>query len=84
MQLGQFELTTISGGPFRLDGGAMFGLVPKPLWNRICPADDRNRIQLTTNCVLVRTGTQNVLIETGCGSKLTIQLIPNLSFNIPK
>src|SRR5437879_1764744 len=71
MQLGSFQLTTISGGLFRLDGGAMFGLVPKPLWSRICQPDEDNRIQLTTNCVLARTGPRLVLIETGCGSKLS-------------
>lgn len=71
MQFGEFQLTTISGGMFRLDGGAMFGLVPKPLWNKIYPCDENNRIQLTTNCVLIRSGARLALIETGCGSKLS-------------
>lgn len=48
----------------------MFGLVPKPLWSRVFPADERNRILLATNCVLVRTGRHTVLIDTGYGSKL--------------
>ncbi len=71
MQLGAFQLHTISGGRFRLDGGAMFGIVPKPLWNRVCEADDRNRILLDTNCVLVETGRQRLLIDTGYGTKLS-------------
>jgi glyoxylase-like metal-dependent hydrolase (beta-lactamase superfamily II) len=69
-QLGDLRLTTISGGPFRLDGGAMFGVVPRPLWSRLIAPDDQNRIPLATNCVLIEAGTKKILIETGCGSKL--------------
>jgi glyoxylase-like metal-dependent hydrolase (beta-lactamase superfamily II) len=71
MQLGQFELTTISGGRFRIDGGTMFGVVPKLLWHRKFPADEQNCIPQATNCVLVRTGRNTVLIDTGYGSKLS-------------
>ncbi|MGH7127394.1 MAG: MBL fold metallo-hydrolase [Planctomycetaceae bacterium] len=70
MKLGQFELTTISGGRFSIDGGTMFGVVPKTLWNRVVPADEGNFIPQATNCVLVRTGRQTMLIDTGYGSKL--------------
>jgi glyoxylase-like metal-dependent hydrolase (beta-lactamase superfamily II) len=70
-RLGEFELTTISGGVFHIDGGTMFGVVPKTLWSRLIPPDDQNRIAQQTNCVLVRTGQQTVLIDTGYGSKLS-------------
>jgi len=71
MKLGEMTLTTISGGRFRIDGGTMFGVVPKLLWNPIFPADDRNTIAQATNCVFVQTGERNVLIDTGYGSKLS-------------
>ena len=70
MRLGDLEFTIVSDGGFRLDGGAMFGVVPKPLWEKRAPADERNRIQLEMNCVLVRTAGKTVLIETGAGDKL--------------
>ena len=71
MHLGRLELTTISGGRFRIDGGTMFGVVPKPLWSRVITPDDRNRIPMQTNCLLVRSGGKHILIETGYGSKLS-------------
>jgi glyoxylase-like metal-dependent hydrolase (beta-lactamase superfamily II) len=72
--LGDFELTVLSDGPYFLDGGAMFGVVPKPMWEKRAPADDFNRILLGTNTVMVRTGKHTVVIETGIGNKLP----PNL------
>jgi glyoxylase-like metal-dependent hydrolase (beta-lactamase superfamily II) len=71
MQLGEFQLTTVSGGRFRTDGGSMFGVVPKVLWSKVFPADERNLIAQATNCVLVQTPKQNILIDTGYGSKLS-------------
>lgn len=68
-QLGDFELTICTDGIYKLDGGAMFGVVPKPLWEKRAPADDQNRIVLGLNTVVVRTGSQTVLIETGIGNK---------------
>lgn len=70
MQLGQFELITISGGRYRIDGGTMFGVVPRLLWERQFEVDDQHRIAQCTHCLLVRTGQQNILIDTGYGSKL--------------
>jgi len=69
MKLGDFEIHALSDGTFCLDGGQMFGVVPKPLWERKIPADARNRIRLALTCILVRTGRENVLIETGVGDK---------------
>jgi glyoxylase-like metal-dependent hydrolase (beta-lactamase superfamily II) len=70
LQIGEIEITSVSGGPFRLDGGGMFGVVPKVLWERAFPADERNRIALDTNCALVRVGGRRILIDTGNGTKL--------------
>jgi glyoxylase-like metal-dependent hydrolase (beta-lactamase superfamily II) len=69
MKLGDFEIHALSDGSFALDGGQMFGVVPKPLWEKKTPADRHNRIRLGLNCLLVRTGRENVLIETGVGDK---------------
>jgi glyoxylase-like metal-dependent hydrolase (beta-lactamase superfamily II) len=69
MKLGAFELELLSDGTFALDGGQMFGVVPKVLWEKQITADERNRIRLGLTCLLVRTGRQNVLIETGIGDK---------------
>jgi glyoxylase-like metal-dependent hydrolase (beta-lactamase superfamily II) len=71
MQLGDFELTSLVDGRFRLDGGAMFGVVPKPLWSRRAPADDRNRIALAMRPLLVRHRTApTLLIDAGVGAKM--------------
>lgn len=69
-QIGNFRLTTISGGRFVIDGGTMFGVVPKSMWSKVFPADGQNNILQETNCLLVQTGEQNILIDTGYGSKL--------------
>ena len=67
--LGDFELVSLSDGLFRLDGGAMFGTVPKTLWSKRNPADDRNRITLGMRPLLVR-GDLTMLIDAGCGDKM--------------
>lgn len=54
-------------GLFALDGGAMFGIVPKPLWEKAIPADQKNRIPMATNCMLLRGSQRNVIVETGNG-----------------
>lgn len=69
--LGDFELTLISDGVYTADGGTFFGIVPKILWERKVKADALNHIFPGTNAVLVRTGKQNILIETGIGNKLS-------------
>ena len=67
--VGDFELTVCTDGTYLLDGGAMFGVVPKPLWQKRMPADDQNRILLGLNTAVVRTGKHTVVIETGIGNK---------------
>ncbi len=69
MKLGAFDIHALSDGTFGLDGGQMFGVVPKPLWEKKLPADERNRVRLGLTCLVVRTGKYNVLIETGIGEK---------------
>ena len=68
--VGDFELTVVSDGCFYLDGGAMFGVVPKMMWEKRAPADEQNRILLGANTVIVRTGQHTVVIETGLGNKM--------------
>lgn len=65
------ELSVVSGGVFKLDGGSMFGIVPKPLWERICPPDEKNRITNDTNCLLIRKDGRTILVDTGYGDKMT-------------
>jgi len=67
--LGDFELTICTDGTYLLDGGAMFGVVPKTLWSKRAPADEQNRILLGLNTVIVRTGKHVIAIETGVGNK---------------
>jgi glyoxylase-like metal-dependent hydrolase (beta-lactamase superfamily II) len=73
-QLGDFELTVCTDGMYKLDGGAMFGVVPKTLWQKRTPADDQNRIVLGLNTIVVRTGRQTVLVETGIGNKQSAKM----------
>jgi glyoxylase-like metal-dependent hydrolase (beta-lactamase superfamily II) len=68
-KLGAFELTVCSDGSFVLDGGAMFGVVPKTLWQKRMAADEDNRVLLGLNSLVVRTRTAVVVIETGIGNK---------------
>lgn len=69
MKLGDLEFHVINAGEFRLDGGAMFGVIPKPMWERVAPADERNRIRLRMNSLLIRAGAKLILVETGAGDK---------------
>ena len=75
LTLGDFELTAFSDGTYPLDGGALFGVVPKVMWSRKVAADANNHVTVGLNSVLVRTGKQNVLVETGMGNKLSDRMI---------
>lgn len=69
MRWGGFEIDLVSDGTFWLDGGAMFGVVPRVFWEKKSPPDEKNRIKLGLNCLLVRGNGKSVLIDTGCGFK---------------
>lgn len=68
MKFGDFELSILSDGLFKLDGGAMFGVVPKVLWQKTNPANGDNRILLGLNCLLIRSKSDIVLVDTGIGT----------------
>ncbi len=68
-KMGGIELHAVQDGTFRLDGGAMFGIVPKPVWEKVAAPDERNRILLSLNCLLIRSGGRIVLVDTGLGDK---------------
>lgn len=63
------KLYPIEAGNFKLDGGAMFGIVPKSLWSRTNPADNNNMIELATRCLLIEKGNRLILIDNGMGNK---------------
>jgi len=69
MKIGDLEIYVLQDGTFRLDGGAMFGVVPKVLWQKKAPADARNRILLGLNSLLIVRGNDKILIDTGIGDK---------------
>ena len=69
MKLGDLEFWLITDGNFWLDGGAMFGVIPKPMWERVAPPDARNRILMAMNSLLIRAAGKWILVETGAGDK---------------
>jgi glyoxylase-like metal-dependent hydrolase (beta-lactamase superfamily II) len=75
LTLGSFELSIIPDGTYPLDGGAFFGVIPKIMWSRKVHADERNYVQAGLNSLLIRTGKQNVLVETGMGNKLSDRMV---------
>jgi glyoxylase-like metal-dependent hydrolase (beta-lactamase superfamily II) len=74
LRLGDFDVFGLRDGFFFLDGGAMFGVVPKTLWEKKCPSDPQNRIRLGLNSILIRTPGALILVETGIGPKLSQRL----------
>ncbi|HEY5536386.1 MAG TPA: MBL fold metallo-hydrolase [Ignavibacteria bacterium] len=74
MNIGNYNIIPTQTGLFRLDGGAMFGVVPKVLWNRTNPSDDLNRIQMCNRVLLLDNGKRKILIDTGVGKKLSKKL----------
>lgn len=78
MKIGAFEVNHLNGGIVKMDGGAMFGPVPKPLWSSKYEGNDKNQVATPTNPILIQTGDQNILIDTGIGNgKLTEKQLRN-------
>jgi len=75
LALGDFELTVFSDGTYPLDGGAFFGVIPKVMWSRKVAADEKNYVWAGLNSLLIRTGKQTVLVETGMGNKLSERMV---------
>lgn len=71
MQFGDYRVEVVPDGEFRLDGGAMFGVVPRALWQRVAPPDSDNRVRLNANCLFIEAAGERILIETGMGDKWT-------------
>ncbi|MBK8551016.1 MAG: MBL fold metallo-hydrolase [Ignavibacteria bacterium] len=71
MQIGDYKLKSVQTGLFKLDGGAMFGVVPKNLWQKTNPADEQNRIDMCTRALLMDSGKRKILVDTGIGYKLS-------------
>ncbi|HED07917.1 MAG TPA: MBL fold metallo-hydrolase [Ignavibacteria bacterium] len=69
MKIGTYNIRVINSGYFALDGGAMFGIIPKPLWNKNNPSDEANRIKLATRLLLLESDNKKILIDTGMGDK---------------
>ena len=70
LAFGDLQLTVLYDGPFRLDGGAMFSVVPRPLWEKLAPPDERNRIQLAMRPLLVEASWGRMLVDCGAGDKM--------------
>ena len=70
LPFGDLQLTMLHDGPMRLDGGAMFGVVPRPLWERLAPPDERNRIQMAMRPLLVEGAWGRMLVDCGAGDKM--------------
>src|SRR3954451_19858243 len=69
LKIGRVKLTWVYGGVTNLDGGAMFGVVPKALWSKRYPPNDKNLIELPTDPILIQMGGMNILVEAGIGSE---------------
>jgi glyoxylase-like metal-dependent hydrolase (beta-lactamase superfamily II) len=69
MQIGKYKLKSVISGFFGLDGGAMFGIIPKPLWEKTNPADEQNRVTLSTRNLFLISDDKKILIDTGMGNK---------------
>jgi glyoxylase-like metal-dependent hydrolase (beta-lactamase superfamily II) len=74
LKLGDLEFHVLVDGHVSLDGGAMFGVIPKVMWEKKMPPDGRNRVQLAMNCLLVHAGGKRILVETGIGAKMSPKL----------
>jgi glyoxylase-like metal-dependent hydrolase (beta-lactamase superfamily II) len=69
MKFGDYRVEVVSDCEFRLDGGAMFGVVPRNLWSKACPPDEQNRIRMNMNCLFIEGNGERILVDTGIGEK---------------
>ncbi len=74
MKIGKISVEPVDCGRFKLDGGVIFGVVPRPLWERTAPADERNRIILALRAMLIRVGSRRILVDAGIGDHLPEKL----------
>lgn len=79
MRLGDVELYLVSDGFIRMDGGGMFGVVPRVLWEKVLPPDEFNRVKTALNCLVIVTREKKILVDTGLGSKLTAKQEENFA-----
>ncbi len=84
MHFGNFQLNLIDDGLFRLDGGAMYGVVPKNLWSRHEESDEQNRILMSCNPLLIRAGKEIALVDTGTGEKETDKFNKIYAIDMPR
>ena len=71
MQVGDYQVDFLTDGDFALDGGAMFGVVPYPLWSKLSPPDEKFRIRMATRCLLLRGHGKTIVVDAGNGDKLS-------------
>ncbi len=71
MKLGKFEIFSIVENSFKIDGGAMFGVVPRIIWQKVYPPDENNMVKLDINLLLIKTDGENILIDAGMGDALS-------------
>ena len=69
MKIGKYDLYSVETSEFGLDGGAMFGIIPKPVWEKKVPADELNRVNMVTRSLLLVSDEKKILIDTGNGTK---------------
>jgi glyoxylase-like metal-dependent hydrolase (beta-lactamase superfamily II) len=69
MRIGKYQIYTVETGRFKLDGGAMFGIVPKTIWEKLNPSDEKNRIELALRTLLIVSDDKKILVDTGIGRK---------------
>jgi glyoxylase-like metal-dependent hydrolase (beta-lactamase superfamily II) len=84
MKIGEIEFHIVVAGRLLLDGGAMFGVIPRPLWEKKMAPDARNRITLAMNCLLIRADGKWILVETGAGDKMNPKLRDIYGLDAPR
>ena len=84
MKIGQFDLYSIETSEFSLDGGAMFGIIPKTLWKEKLSPDRLNRVDMVTRSLLLVNGDRKVLIDTGNGSNWAKKYLDMYNINLSK